>query len=225
MRRPLMNHLVNGSVIGAALVIGGCSDVSFRVPPTVPPADPPGRPIDEQGRPPNWQDCFGGYVGTYSNMEATHPDIVNLTAPEDTDEPPPLFDAPFGLDWWDNVAFQRFDPNLDFGGSFYPVDEGFAGDPDYFAVKWTAWVRAWSNTDLDFLIATTSDAWVVIDGEVVASSLGLKTYEITEHRKRLTGGQYPIEVYYAHRGGQSGFRFRITGGDIKACYPAFDDSE
>ena len=40
----------------------------------------------------------------------------------------------------------------------------------------------------------------------------------------LDGGQYPVEIRYAHRTGSSGFRFRplgVTEEQLQLCYPEY----
>ena len=39
----------------------------------------------------------------------------------------------------------------------------------------------------------------------------------------IDSGQFPLQVRYAHRSGESGFRFRVLSGDVQICYPDFSD--
>ena len=107
-----------------------CSEYRVREGEDVPVAEPPGRD-DEIGDPPEWADCFEGLTGYYANLETTHPDVERIVNVSD----------PTLLDWWENIVFDRFDPSLVFGPTWYPVDEGLIDDPDYFAVRWVGWLR------------------------------------------------------------------------------------
>lgn len=200
------------------LLLLACNEFTVQPGAPVPPAEPPGLDPDaDVGDPPDWADCAEGWYGQYYNLPADHPDV----APAD-DAPVP--DDPEALDWWDpeRVAFRRFDGTLDVGANWYPVDEGLAGDPDHFAVRWTAWMRAWSGTTLAFVLGSADDAWVMVDGQVVAALPGVHPFEPQSFTAALPAGQYPVDIRFAQRAGEaSGFRFRVTGGDVSICYPDF----
>jgi len=196
----------------------GCQEYALREPDPVPPAQPPAPTDGGYGDPPNWQDCLTGYLGTYTNLPIEHADI----------EPPPdetATDDPTTLDWWDEKAFQRFDPTLDFGSNWWPVDEGLAADPAYFSVNWIAWLRAWDRTDIEISLGSGGDSWVLLDGEVVAARPGVQPFDPEVVVIPIESGQYPLEVLYAHRGGESGFRLRVLSGDVTICYPEFTEEE
>ena len=53
----------------------GCQEYKLVEPPKVPPAQPPELPDKGYGGPPNWADCTSGWLGRFSNLEATHPDM------------------------------------------------------------------------------------------------------------------------------------------------------
>lgn len=195
-------------------LLAGCQEFSLHEPPPVEPAEPPGSQQGDFGDPPNWQDCFGGFHANYSNLTVDHPDVE-----PDPEAAPP--DDPKALDWWARSSYERYDGSLDFGGNWWPVDEGLAGDPAYFAVRWRAWIRAWSSGDVEFLVGASDDVWVLVNGEPVVARPGIGPYEPETYTVRLNSGQYPIEVLYAHRSGPSGFRFRVVDGDVSICYPNF----
>lgn len=203
----------------ALLLLGlGCSDYSVYEPPVVPPAEPPGGEQDDFGDAPDWGDCASGYLGLYYNLPAGHADLE----PGEGEGALSLE----SLDWWDDgyLAFERYDPSLDFGASWWPVDEGLAGDPDYFAGRWTAWLRAWSDGEVSLTLGAASDAWVLLDGEVIASITGSPEFAPQTVTVTLDAGQYPLEIRYAHRvAATSGFRFRAVEGDTSICYPEFGD--
>ncbi len=199
------------------ILLLGCQEYSLHEPDKVKPAKPPALVDDGFGDPPNWQDCLTGYLGTYTNLPAGHVDV----------EPPLDEDAatdPIPLDWWDEPSFQRFDPGLDFGGNWWPIDEGLEGDPAYYSVRWIAWIRAWDRTDLQITLGSGGDSWVLLDDEVIASLPGVHEFDPLTLDIPLESGQYPLEIRYAHRGGDAGFRFRVLSGDVSICYPEFNDS-
>lgn len=221
MRGPARRGLPpGGALMGRLLLLlalAGCGgDYAFHDPDVVPPAQPPGVDPDEFGAPPDWKDCFGGLRGIYSNLPVGHPDVE----PPEGAEPP---DDPRGLDWWDRVAFERYDPTLDFGPHWFPVDEGLAGDPDYFAVRWLGWIRVWSNTRLEAVLGSADDAWILIDGETVVARPGVRDFAPEAVEVPVRTGQHPFEIRFAHRSGDSGFRFRVTGGDVTLCHPVYGE--
>ena len=200
-------------------LIGCVAENTLRKDPSVPVADPPGEEEDDLGDPPNWADCTYGYQGDYFNFTPTHPDF---DPPEDVRDAD-TFD---GLDWWspERKVFSRFDASLDQGGNWWPVDEGLAEDPSYFSVYWNAWIRVWDDGNVDFIVGASDDLWVTINGETVVSLPGVKEFETTTATVRLDAGQYPIELRFAHRSGDSAIRFRPANTDrVTICYPDFSD--
>jgi len=206
--------------VAALALCTACSDFGIRDPAPVPPAPPPGKDEDNLGGPPDWQNCFEGFHGEYSNLSVDHPDVrmrSRMDASTNPDE----------LDWWSEPTFQRFDPTLDMGGNWWPVDEGLEADPNHFAVRWRAWLRAWSNTTMTVTLGSSDDAWVYIDNRPVIEQPGLQDFDPQQHTIDLDGGQYPIEILFAHRDAAdvSGFRFRVLSGDVSLCYPDFEEDE
>ena len=185
-----------------------CSEYWVREAANVPVADPPGTD-DELGDPPEWADCFEGLTGYYANLANDHPDVQTDVVVSD----------PTLLDWWDEVVFDRFDPSLVFGSTWYPVDQGLADDPDFFAVRWVGWLRVWSEDEpLQVMLGAGTDAFVSIDGELVASATNVD-YEPETFDLELGKGQYPLLVWYAHRDGPGGFQMRFSSGDVTYCAP------
>jgi hypothetical protein len=186
------------------------------VPTPLPPdEDPNGDPPDD------WESCASGFLGRYYNLELSNPAVepVEPSLPPDT--------VPADLNWWndDDFAFDRFDPALDFGTGWWPVDTGLEGDPAYFTVSWVAWLRTYTQDPVTISLGSADDAWVLINGEEVAARPGLHDFSVdtitwTPPRK----DQFPIEVYYAHRAAEeSGFRLLVTGGNTALCYPDFEE--
>ena len=197
----------------------GCNEYVVKQQPDPPVAEPPGSgDPGDAGDAPDWTQCQEGYVGHYTNLPADHPDVE----PEDAVLP---VEHPDVFDWWDEdrLAFERFDPSLDLGAAWWPVDEGLEADPAYFAARWTAWIRVGASGDTPLVIGATSDAFVLVDGELVASVQAEDRFEPAEIAVPLTAGQFPLEVRFAHRMGTPGMRVRFAAEDVVVCYPSFDD--
>jgi len=182
-------------------------------------AQPPGDDEDDIGAPPNWADCAGGYQADYFNLTSAHPDF---DPPEDA-RAPDTFD---GLDWWDDqhAAHTRFEPSLDQGSNWWPVDEGFAEDPAYFTAHLTAWVRVWDDGPAQFVAGAADDMWVTLNNETIISLPGIKPFESAVYEVDLSSGQFPLEIRFAHRAGESAIRFRpVDTEQITICYPDFSE--
>ncbi len=206
------------SILVLVSLHGCASDASILFDP-VPPAQPPGD-TPERGEPPDWQNCFQGWRGQYANLTVDHPDVL-----PDLDKEPGNRN-PTELDWFDEQVFEEFDATLDFGRNFWPVDEGLEGDPAYFAVRWSAWLRAWSNTDVTVVMGSSDDSWLFVDGEPVVELPGIKPFERQTTTFSLRAGVAPIDVYYAHRASEeSGMAFRVVEGDVSICFADFSGDE
>lgn len=201
-------------------LLAGCSEYVVERPDPPPPAEPPGRDPDADfGQPPDWSDCAEGWYGQYYNLTADDPAVE----PDADDRAP---DDPTSLDWWDpdRVAWRDFDGTLDLGANWWPVDEGLEGDPAYFAVRWTAWMRVWNGGTLSFTLGSASDGWVLLDGEVLAAQPGPHGFAPETYDVQVAAGQYPFDLRVAHRAGdESAFRFRVLSGDVSVCYPDFSE--
>ena len=214
-----MNRWVLAMVVGLSAPAVGCSDLTFQRTPPPPPAEPPTQADDGTGTPPNWLECDTAWLGQYFNLT----EADDFIEPEEGDELPTM-DELNGYWQVDNLAFQQLDATLDFGAGWWPVDAGFAGDPAYFAVRWTAWIRAQGDTTLSMALGAKDDVWVLIDGDEVASIVGAEEFVPELVDVPLDGGQYSIEVRYAHRtGDDSGMLFRVAGGDVAVCEPEFEE--
>lgn len=202
---------------GVLCLLTGCSDLTFQRTPPPPTAEPPTQSDDGTGNPPNWGDCETAWLGQYFNLSGEEAGVE----PEDGEDLPTLSE----LDYWDSdkLAFQQLDTSLDFGAAWWPVDSGFAGDPSYFAVRWTAWIRALDDTTLELALGAKDDVWVLIDGEQVASIVGADAFAPELVSLPLDGGQYSIEVRFSHRvGEENGMLVRVAGGDVVVCEPEFE---
>lgn len=203
----------------ATALCAACSEHVIRSPDPVPPAAPPGDD-DDEGDPPDWNTCDLGWRGTYSNLQVHHPYVT----PRPNDAPAPT--EPDQLDFWDDPTFEQYEGSLDFGSNWWPVDEGLEGDPAYFAAYFHAWIRAWSDTTLTFTLGSADDSWVLVQNEIVASQPGIHEFVREPYDVYVDAGQYPIEVYFAHRASDvAGFSFRVISGDVSICYPEFEEDE
>ena len=206
---------------GALPALVACSEYQVREPDALPTAEAPAIPATIYGNPPDWQTCEPGFAGHYTNLTA---DEMGVAAPDTGVE-----DAldPTALDWWDpsRPSIADFDPSLDFGANWWPLDEGIEGDPAWFAVWWVAWLRVWDDTEASFTLGAATDAWVLLDDVQVAAQSGRTAFEPETVPLSLDGGQYPVIVYAAQRGGPaSALRFRWLTGDVTLCYPDFSET-
>jgi len=193
------------------IATAACTEYRVRGDDPVPPADPPARLPDAQGAPPtDWDACARGFLGRYHNL-----------APGDVAVADPSPEDPESVDWWrdETLAFSRYDPSLDFGENWWPVDDGTTGDPGQFAVRWTAWLRVRDRTLVQVVLGAADDAWVRIGDDVVASQRDRDVMEAGVFDVTLAPGVYPVDVRFAHRIAQrSGVRVRLLG-EPTLCYP------
>ena len=195
----------------------GCSEYVAIKRKETEPVEPPGEDFDPFGDAPEWEGCPHGYFGRYYNLPFQHEDV------EPEFEPYPQED-PNLLDWWneDYLSFERFDPSLDYGQNWWPLDDGFEGDPAYFAVKWTAWIRVFESADIEFVIGAADDFWLYIDDQLVYFQAGIHDFDSATVPIPLEDGQYKMEMLYAHRSGENGMRFRLLSDEAVICYPDFE---
>lgn len=205
-------------MITALLFVLGCSEYQVYEPPVLPPAEPPGVPPAAIGAPPDWATCTLGYAGHYINLT---PEDMGVAPPDSGTGDELNYDS---LNWWatSRPQVQDFDPSLDKGSNWWPVDDGIAGDPAYFAAWWVVWIKASAATEGTFTLGAATDVWVYLDNKLVGSQSGRTELVAETFAVSLRGGQYPIVIYAAQRGGpQSALRFRWLTGDVKLCYPDF----
>lgn len=190
-----------------------CSEFTVRRADPPPVAEPPGSDPDEWGDPPDWTNCPQMYDGRYTNLPGSHPDLLGTEDSGDREI------DPSEVDWWDSeyAAFRREDASLDRGGDWWPVDQGFEGDPEFWAGRWLAWLRIMDGGDNQLILGASSDAWVYVDGELVASVVGARTFDPEAVAVSLESGQRRLEVRVAHRGGESGLAFRPVGDGLAVC--------
>lgn len=172
---------------------------------------------DDHGGAPDWASCTSGYLGHYHNWTSDHPAIIG----EEWEEPP--FDVHL-LDWWtpQSQVSEQFDPSLDLGGNWWPVDEDLEDDPAYFSARWTAWIRVSEAAPVRFTFGASTDLWLLVDDTVEHRFHTEGELDGEEGEVELAPGQYELELRFAHRGGDSGLRFRILSEHVQLCYPEFE---
>lgn len=204
----------------ALVALAACSEFTVTGQDDQPAASSPDvEDSDDFGDAPDWNDCPHGFVGHYFNLFDDHPDL------EPDPDNPVVIDDPDLLDWWDDdrLIFERFDPSLEYGSGWWPVDEGLRSDPAYFAARWTAWIRVNEALPVDLVLGATSDAFVYVNGDLKASVVGSPELETQVVTIDLPTGQFPLEVRFAHRTGDSGLRMRFASEHVAVCYPDFGD--
>jgi fibro-slime domain-containing protein len=160
----------------------------------VPEHEDPGVEADADASP-DLSTCEAGYQATYYNLPATHPDMMGPV------EGLQLGIQPAQLDWFSAPYFweDRVDTDLMFGDDWWPVSAGEPGDPAHFAVHWRGWIEAESARIVTFFLASDDDAWVLIDGAVVADQGGVHVAEERCYSVALDAGVHRIDIYAADR--------------------------
>ena len=170
--------------------------------------DIPDQTIDEKVN--CGEDCglIPGAIGYYYNLPNNHPEVEGpITGVVRGDNP-------FNHDWYSPryFVFQRLDTNLNFGSSWWPVNTGLPGDPYYFAVHWVATLFAPETRTYNFQLISDDDAWVYIDGRMVADNGGIHPMTSCSWSTTLTKGYHTLHIYFAERHTvQSGFVFTCPG--------------
>jgi len=206
----------------AVLLWAACQEFTLTPPDDPPVADPPGSDSDEWGDPPDWSACTQQYDGRYFNLPASHPDMLGSSGDTGTagvSELPAAPADPTTVDWWDSqyASFDRLDASLDNGGDWWPVDDGIAGDPQGWSGRWLAWLRIMDSGTQSFVLGAATDAWLLIDGEVVAQVGGDTRFDLETVDLDLSAGQRRLELRVAQRGGESGLSFRPVGDSLAVC--------
>ena len=198
------------------LLVLGCTEYTVRHSPDPPVADPPGTEADQWGEPPDWTTCLQSFDGRYFNLPGNHPDLIDFA---DTGLPSAAPEDPDSVDWWDATyaAFDRQDRTLDRGGDWWPVDQGLQGDPAGWSARWLAWIRVTDGGSHRLVLGAGSDAWVLVDDQVVASTTDNLQFSAQTISVDLASGQRRLEVRMAQRGGESGLAFRAVSDDLQIC--------
>ncbi|MGB9561988.1 MAG: PA14 domain-containing protein, partial [bacterium] len=149
-----------------------------------------------------------GAIGYYYNLPADHPEVEGpITGVVRGDNP-------FNHDWYSPryFVFSRLDRSLNFGDSWWPVNTGLPGDPQYFAVHWVTTLFAPATGTYSFRIVSDDDAWAYIDGRLVADNGGIHPMTACYWSTTLTKGYHTLHIYFAERHRvQSGFIFESPG--------------
>ena len=73
------------------------------------------------------------------------------------------------------------------------------------------------------MMGSADDSWLWINNGPVVELPGIHDFERLRYDIPLQAGQYPIEIWFAHRASElSAFSFRVIEGDVAICYPDFE---
>jgi hypothetical protein len=197
---------------------GQDTTVTLQEDPVEPVQQPPPVEGDDEGTAPDWNNCPTGYLATYYNLPVDHPD-VEPSFFEEPDYDPSLHD------WWDEQyqAYEEFEGSLEKGTNWWPVDDGLTDDPRYFSAVFNAWIRVNDDQPVRLALGASSDVWVLVDGRVVATHHTDEDFEVVVQSMDLGSGQYPLEIRFAHRYGDSALRLRFVSENAVVCFAEYGD--
>lgn len=144
-----------------------------------------------------------GWFGQYYNYLAEHPDM-NLPSNEwpDDGHGDPL--GTWDTDWYDSeyLRFIRVDNDLMFGGNFFPFDmaaeEIHNGHDYHFGIHWRTQITTDVPGDYDFSLTSDDDAWVYLNGILVASNPGIHAPSTINGTLSLDGDDI-VDIFFAER--------------------------
>ena len=163
-----------------------------------------------------------GWHGEYFNYSRDHSDMNLLSNlwPDKTHGDPMSGVAPWTADWYTEqyARFSQVDSDLTFGGNFFPFDppknEEIDNGHDYhFGAHWSAKVSG-NSADHPFTLKTDDDAWVYLNGELVADNSGI--HPPATINGTMNFGETPVivDIYFAERHVvQSHMYFAFTSQD------------
>ena len=175
-----------------------------------------------------------GWYGEYFNYSQNHPDM-NLDSslwPDKTHGDPMGSVASWTADWYTGqyFRFSRVDANLAFGGDFFPFDgtngatpleeDNYGGRDYHFGAHWSGKVTAPADGNYMFSLTTDDDAWVYLDGVLVADNSGIHPPASVNGFMALTTTPKILDVYFAERHVvQSHMYFSFTGDIFPQVVP------
>lgn len=146
-----------------------------------------------------------GFYGQYFNLDENDPGMERYQGT-------PIPNPTVGPDnpWYDQqyFSFGRVDKTLTFGRGFFPLKEGKAGDPYFFAVHWSALMTVPTSGTYTFSMTADDDGWLLIDNQTVIDLNGIHPAKSGSATIPLTAGNHVLDIYFAERGaGNSVFTF------------------
>lgn len=150
--------------------------------------------------------------GSYYNLPDDHPDMEGVITGVVTGT------TPFERDWFSerHLSFTRNDPaaSLKTNSDYFPVNDGFPGDPFYFAVHWQGSFYAASSGSYVATLASDDDSWLYVNGAQKLDIGGIHPLAQATTTLALSAGTSTIDIYFAERHrAQSGLFFEISGAD------------
>jgi len=144
-----------------------------------------------------------GWYGEYFNYLASHADM-NLPSSlwPDKTHGDPL--GAWTTDWYESeyYRFNKIDSNLEFGEGFYPFDfapeEIHSGHDYHFGAHWSARITVPTAGDYSYTLTSDDDAWVYVDGSLVADNSGIHSPTTINDAVGLTD-EHIVDVFFAER--------------------------
>ncbi|MBU1092299.1 hypothetical protein KJ836_01320 [Patescibacteria group bacterium] len=163
-----------------------------------------------------------GWYGEYFNYSRDHADM-NMDSslwPDKTHGDPMGDVAPWTADWYTQPysRFWQIDPDLTFGENFFPFDppkdEEIDNGHDYhFGAHWSAKVSG-NDADHPFTLTSDDDAWVYLDGVLVADNSGIHPPATITGMMNFGETPVVVDIYFAERHTvQSHMYFAFTSQD------------
>jgi fibro-slime domain-containing protein len=175
-----------------------------------------------------------GFYGKYYNLPSNHSDMEGSITGVVTGLVKSTLPLALGLngsayihqfDWFDDFAYyngstyyryDKLDPNISFSNtSFFPVNDNWTGDPQYFSAVWSSYIYANATRNYTYVQSSDDDSWTFIDGNLVVDLGGVHAATVQKGNISLTAGYHGLIIYFADRHSTpAGFNFTIQTGGI-----------
>ncbi len=160
------------------------------------------------------KECTNGDLyGWFYNLPKTHPDVNGPITGVISGT------TPFDYDWYDD-QYLSFAENvavssLNQTSNYFPVDDGLAGDPLYFAAHFTGFVHVAATSTHTVQLGSDDDSWFYLNGVETMNLGGVHAFKNATSSVAFPAGTSTIDVYFAERHkSQSALRFSIFGSGI-----------